>query len=183
MICAECFRAKGGREPKSPCQNPKCHFFLQTPTGQLDSRVNSLSVSFAQELGFGKEIRYDRARRPRPSYCTDVLLSPSKKDSLWGYYPTITSSQQLPQSFANNRMRSQSTSDSRILRMTRSTEGKAAEQTRLMRARLVSMPTCVGPTLLDEDSDLIEDAFLNSPLPPEFRGDEVRSSYICMVID
>ena len=175
MVCGECFRAKGACDPKPPCRNPKCYFYnnLPAPSAQLESEVNSLSLSLANDLTFSKAIGCDRAKQ-RPSYSADILLSSSQKDSVWGYHPAsvavTTSSRylQLPSSsvFASGeqKIRSQSISESR-----RSVSAYEAKKS--MRSRMMSMPGCVEP-LLDEN-DLVEDAFLSSPLP-DLGGEEVR---------
>ena len=98
MVCAECFRAKGESELKAPCQNPKCYFYLRTQSPNnrtLDTEVNALSFSLANELTFNREVG-SKARAA--SYSTaDMFMPPhvtssgqhqqvlQRSNSLWGF--------------------------------------------------------------------------------------------------
>ena len=172
MICAECFCAKGDGNSNAmgrlPCKNPRCYFYMSTTFERVDSPSEIEVGDFTQAVGskpsFSREVGHDRrTSRRTSSYGSDALLSSAQNESIWGYQPATAHLQPSQSSLSvftrEHKLRSQSISESR-------NRSAAEEKARLIRARMMSVPVYVE-TLpgLDQDSDLIEDAFLSSPLP------------------
>lgn len=194
MVCAECFVAKGeSGELKLPCQNPRCLFYMRSI--QTDTDVVSLSLSLTNDLTFGERNLgvsrdYDRAKRSSLNYAADFLQTNSQKDNVWGYHPDTKTTKGLylqpprsPSIFTSTgsfgqKVRSQSISEAR--KSSYNNFVGDSGKTKLMRSRMLSMPLGLDP-LLDYDSDLVEDAFLSSPLP-DLCGDSEEVRTICMCI-
>lgn len=172
MICAECFCAKGDGNSNAmarlPCKNPRCYFYMSTTFERVDSpseiEVGDFTQAVANKPSFSREVGHDRrTSRRTSSYSSDALLSSTQNESIWGYQPATAHLQPSQSSLGvaarEQKLRSQSISESR-------NRSAAEEEARLMRARMMSVPVYIE-TLpgLDQDSDLIEDAFLSSPLP------------------
>ncbi len=190
MICAECFRAKGEPEAKVPCQNPRCHFYLRTQP--VDHELTTLSVSFADGLAFSREVGRDRATVPKTGFGSDLLLHSAEKASIWGFHPISTASRTLhsqlqgPIFSTSTDVRSGGVGKARSMSIGDQSRKSTAEYARekksrakLMRnrARVMSVPVSSGGLAFD-DCDLadVEDAFLNSPLPPELRTGDMEVS-------
>ena len=171
MICAECFCAKGevnsNVKARLPCKNPRCYFYMSTPYERVDSpseiEVGGFTQAIANEPSFSREVGHDRRKTQRTSSYSS--LSSTQNESIWGYYPATAHLQPLQSSLGvatrEQKSRSQSTSESRK-------RYAAEEKARLnqMRTRMMSVPA-YNETLpgLDQESALIEDAFLSSPRP------------------
>ena len=161
MICAECFCAKGDTNTvRWSCQNPKCYFYFsaRAPSRRADSFSEiPKTLAIANEPIFGRDASRDRRRNPLNS-SSDVLQSPLQKESVWGYHPQTTHLQSQNSLCVEQKSRSLSISELHKYHTTR-------EKARLMRTRMMSVPgpVCIEP--LEQDNDLIEDAFLSSPLP------------------
>lgn len=175
MVCAECFRAKGEPEANVPCQNPKCYFYLRTQA--VDREVANLSDTFANGLTFGKA-------EVKTGFGSDTLQT--SRNDVWGFRPPCTAVRALQSQLQGSvfstiaashgglgKTRSLSFSD-QPRRLTASQVAGKEGQVKLMRTRMMSVP---GTAMLLEDSDGlgdVEDAFLNSPLPPELRRGDVE---------
>lgn len=182
MICAECFCAKGdvnsNAKARLPCKNPRCYFYMSTPFERVDSpreiEVGGFIQALANEPSFSREVGHDRRKTQRTSsYSSDVLLSSTQNESIWGYHPANAhlqpSQSYLGVATREQKSRSQSISESRK-------RCAAEEKARLMRTRMMSVPVNIETLpCLDQDSDLIEDAFLSSPLP-NFSEDPIRKA-------
>lgn len=165
MICVECFQAKGDGDFKLPCHDQRCHFY--TPVYNGDIFNNSITSP-----SFNKEVGHDR----KSKFC----YSPHKTaDFLGGLHPVPASSgdktwrnEPLGQSLPHPQMqkaRSKSLS-------TTSTSGASVNIQQLLGSqtprekfhpRMMSLPDCVATdSFLEKEggSDLVEDAFVSSPL-------------------
>ena len=174
MICVECFRSKGDNELTIPCQNPRCHFYLQLPRDKYQrypSESYAERPSTTDSTTFSKEVGHDRHQRQK--LLSNSSYHPSSKPSspdVWAYQPEkqsfrmpqYTSHQQKD---ALQRFRSQSiSSNSEKSKMARGSNHYTHYQ-RLgesSRSRLMSMPMSME-CLPDQGGDLVEDAFLPSP--------------------
>lgn len=170
---------KGDRDLKVPCQNPRCYFYLQVPGCDTHS---SLRNSPSPGPAFKKEVGYDRSTgrmtKTRPSQSSDFLFSQgdrSNKNSIWAFEPENKGYMGKPTQ-QSNKVRSQSIS---VGSNAATVKGLSAchrlmqsaaelEKAKLMRKRLMSVPLATAgmESLIDSgESDLVEDAFLSSPLP------------------
>lgn len=160
MICAECFCAKGDTNTvRWSCQNPKCYFYFSASSRHAGSvgEIGGLPKTLANEPIFSREMSRDRRRDP-PNSSSDILLSSLQKESVWGYHPETTHLQSQNSLCVEQKSRSLSISE-----LHRYNPSK--DKTRFLRTRIMSVPGPVCIESLDQDSDLIEDAFVSSPLP------------------
>ena len=191
MVCVECFRMKDDQDLKVPCQNPRCYFYLRVPAGCVDGRDTAVSPGpiFNKEVGCDRSLPAGRTCRPRPSQSSDYLLSQrslsqephsgGKNGSIWAFKPLKpermgNSPGRMTQQHTADKTRSQSVSmgsghNAALLMRRLQSHREEADAERAMRnKRLLSMPLTPGmeAALLDGvESDLVEDAFLSSPLP------------------
>ena len=191
MVCVECFRMKDDQDLKAPCQNPRCYFYLRVP-GCDPQRADSVSPGpiFKKMVGFD---RSSGRVRPRPSQSSDFLLSQraagqeshsgkssgGSGSSIWAYKPEsgLNSGGYVGKMSGQSRSQSitigsGSNAASLMRRLQSHREGSelhTSSDVQLMRnKRLLSMPLVPGmeAVLMDGgESDLVEDAFLSSPLP------------------
>lgn len=196
MICVECFRSKGDNEFAIPCQNPRCHFYLQLPREEYQRpRSESLSISnrplssdsihstFSKEVGHNRQKQKILLYPEQRSNCTPKAISPN----IWAYksekqsfkMPQYSSTHYQPQRF-----RSQSTSvglgASEISRS--GANHHVAPYQGLYtsegpRSRLMSVPMTLK-SVVDHGGDLVEDAFL--PNVGESITDEVVSLLVLL---
>ena len=134
MICPDCFRAKGESRFLLPCRNPKCYFY-------------AINAQFSTTMQpFRKETMEERSRH------SDEL----RGEGSWGHKPEPLCGQQLRSSTSTGAARSSSLTSS-----TQEPQGKA--KGRQTRDRIMSTPA-TGYFFFQDDTDLVEDAFLSSPM-------------------
>lgn len=202
MVCVDCFRAKGDSELRIPCQNPKCHFYLQQPQatrGIIPARRHA-SVSHAEYYlsdpsyrpTFNREVGHDRRGRvsTHPQFTYPSRPSTSNYQ-IWAY-PPVSPSGTLYSNRMNDhsmKMRSQSLSlvgedvdNNRPGVAFHNDKGSLSH----LRARIMSVPVSEVNHLLGQDcGELVEDAFVSSPLPSSGGGEQsygegkVNSIYMC----
>lgn len=199
MVCAECFLAKGGSRPRETCSNPRCYFYrrgsgkqqIAPVTDESDCLPTPTTIprSTNRATAFVKEIGHERTRRGSAL----GLLESAPGVAQWGHRPESVSGKAFRRrvTFSDvgggggevqSKGRSQSISEAcrsgagRQGIIGTGDEAAAAARAKAMRARMMSMPlTCVEPYAFGEhDCDLVEDAFLSSPLPDLGGGEEVR---------
>ena len=187
MVCVDCFRAKGDSELRIPCQNPKCHFYLQQPQvnkGIIPVRRHA-SVSHAEyylsdpgyQPTFNREVGHDRRGKVAPQFTYPSRPSTSNYQ-IWAY-PPVSPSGTLYSNRMNGhtmKMRSQSLSlvgeDVDDNQSGVSFHNDKISRSRL-RARMTSVPVSEGNQLLEQDyGELVEDAFVCSPLPTSGGGEQ-----------
>ena len=187
MVCAECFLAKGGSKPREICSNPRCYFYCQSSGKQTSITDESdclptlatTSRSLDQATAFVKEIGHERTRRG-----SNQKALGSEAADAWGYRPESVSGKAFRRrvTFSDvgggevqSKGRSQSISEAcrSASRQGVGATNEAAARVKAMRARMMSMPLCVEP-FSEHDCELVEDAFLSSPLPDLSGGEEVR---------
>ena len=173
MICVECFRAKGDEDLKVPCQNPRCHFYLCTPSSFKAPRQEvypnePLSPSFSKEVG------HDRRSRPTSHTLSADDYSGQLCSKEWQSHPLSPGLSQT----SLQKMRSKSTSTSAsyggsasMLKLLNNSFAatKEGDRQKFLRSHFASLqsPDYTEPYLGRESQlqgDLVEDAFVSSPL-------------------
>lgn len=184
MVCAQCFLAKGGSEPREICSNPRCYFYRRSSGKQTTTTDEShctptlatISRSIDQATAFVREIGHERTRRGSSQ------KSLGSESAVWGYRPESVSGKAFRShvTFSDmgevqNKARSRSISEARRFASHQGVGAaeEAAARAKVIRARMMSMPLCMEP-FSEHDCELVEDAFLSSPLPDLSGGEEVR---------
>lgn len=209
MICVECFRSKGDGHLKMPCQNPRCHFYLCTPSSFVTSRQDihptdmqchlpsSLSKKAGQQASpsFNKEVGHDRKNKP-PCHKTSAVHPGqlSGREKVWPVDPGIFNAPlgnmpaQRIHSWATPAGSEGNTNSIQKLLADYHTSlllNKEARKPKYLHSHLVSLP---GSYLGREaQGDLVEDAFFSSPLLTDYEEgleeDRVRAHILlCAVI-
>lgn len=171
MICVECFRTKGDGDLKVPCQNPRCHFYICSPARK--------ELFHDTPVSFNKEVGHDRKTKPRLNLghlpnCQGV--GQISKSKMWGYQPLSQAHLSIPQVMAQ-KIRSKSVTSASIggnMSIQKILSGccqtpltdmsKDGDKSRLFHSRMMSLPECSDPLLVRDGGELVEDAFLSSPL-------------------
>ena len=138
MICTDCFRAKGESQFSLPCRNPKCYFYAKnSQNGQFTTTLQTQTVD-EWSRRHSDELRGEGSWGHKPGpLCAQTKLQGS----------SITST---------NAVRSSSLTSSM-----QEPRGKAKGNQ--VRDRIMSTPTR-GSFFFQDDTDLVEDAFLSSPM-------------------
>lgn len=183
MICVECFRAKGDEDLKMPCQNPRCHFYLCTPSGHSSSRQEMYSNEMLSP-SFNKEVGHDRKSKP---YCYESYPSQlSSKD--WRSQSSAnmphTSSQKMRSKSASTSSGSGGNASMQKFLNTSLVSSKEGGKQKFFRSHYVSLPEYADSYLGREcqlQGDLVEDAFVSSPLLMDY-GERVEDRVrICII--
>ena len=156
MICADCFRTKGESQFSLSCRNPKCYFFARNgQNGQFTPPTQPFTKETVDKWSrHSDELRGEGSWGHRPvPLCGQ---SKSQRDS-------ITSADTI-----NSYSLASSTQETR--RKTKSIK---------VHDRAMSTPAS-GSFFFQDDTDLVEDAFLSSPVSTA--ADRIEASVRCLDI-
>lgn len=140
MICADCFRMKGESQFSLSCRNPKCYFFARNgQSGQFTPTMQPFRKETVDEWSrHSDELRGEGSWGHRPGPLCGQ--SESQRDS-------VTSADTI-------RSNSLTSSTQETRRKTKNIQ---------VHDRAMSTPTS-GSFFFQDDTDLVEDAFLSSPV-------------------
>ncbi len=153
MVCVDCFQAKGENELRIPCQNPNCHFYLQAPgASKISIPPARRSTSFS-EANFNPWSPftggYDQQQiDSNPPHFT--MPATTHASSLWAYP-------------ASSMLSKNSIQKQRTQSVCFESKREKIKSGRCLRSRLMSLPMSEVLEQV-ETSDMIEDAFVSTPL-------------------
>lgn len=182
MICVECFRAKGDEDLKMPCQNPRCHFYLCTPSYFSSSRQDMYPSETPPS--FNKEVGHDRKKaqfhNPAENY-HGQLFSKDWQSQLLDSNASLQKKHSKPVSTSSGSGGNMSMSKL----MSTSLLSKETPRQKYLQSQYVScIPDYADSYLGREDqfqSDLVEDAFVSSPLLVDY-GERVDEDQVSRVV-
>ncbi len=156
LVCVDCFQAKGENELRIPCQNPNCHFYL--PPARRSTSFSEANFNPWSPFTGG----YDQQQiDSNPPHFT--MPATTHASSLWAYP-------------ASSMLSKNSIQKQRTQSVCFESEREKIKSGRYLRSRLMSLPMSEVLEQV-ETSDMIEDAFVSTPL---FRGEEGKVTF-CMV--
>ena len=179
MICVECFRTRGDGDFRQSCQNPRCHFYLTSPSSSRD-----VFPTKEMPISFNKEVGYDR----KAKLCSIPKSSSSQlstKEQIWkipSLGPGLMSVPQIAMTKTRSKPTSTVSSTGGVMSIPRILCGcQARAKSNLYHSRMMSVPESTDSFMGKErGGDLVEDAFVASPLLLDYteRLDEDRVSVL-----